>query len=97
MKSSRTTASRAGPAQRAPSYGPVRSGFQAFLLEGGEGFGAVRMVTPTELVVYVENAGDFVIDAKAVKRVHDGKVIVNEARIDERLRNAIKHAHDRES
>jgi hypothetical protein len=75
----------------------ARIGFQAFLVEGGEKFGAVRMVGPRELVVYVENSGDFLVDTSAVKRVHDGKVIVDGSRIDDRLRNAITHAHDRES
>jgi hypothetical protein len=35
-------------------------------------------------------------DACAVRRVHDGKVILDAGRLDERLRQAIVHAYDRE-
>jgi hypothetical protein len=87
---------RSANAQHESALQGAHVGYQVFLAEGGEKFGAVRMVGPKELVVYVENAGDFVVDVNAVKRVHDGKVIVDEARIDDRLRNAISHAHDRE-
>jgi hypothetical protein len=68
------------------------------LAEGGEEFGAVRGYVPNAngLVVYVENAGDFVVPLEAVRSVHDGKVILDAGRIDKRLRQAIAHAHDRE-
>jgi hypothetical protein len=74
----------------------VKIGFQVFTAEGGEGFGAVRAVAAHELLVYVENAGEFVIRADAVSRVHDGKVIVDSKHLDPNLRRAIGHAHDRE-
>jgi hypothetical protein len=74
----------------------VRVGFQVFTDEGGDEFGAVRAVNPRELLVYVENSGDFVIQADAISRVHDGKVIVDAKRIDPTLLRAIGHAHDRE-
>jgi hypothetical protein len=48
------------------------------------------------LIIYIENAGDFEVPAEAVRRVHDGKVIVDTRRLDARLRAAIAHAHDRE-
>ena len=41
----------------------IEVGFQTFVSDGGEEFGAVREVRPNggpELVIYVENAGDFV-------------------------------------
>ena len=37
----------------------VKDGFDVFLIEGGHAFGAVRQVRKSELVIYVENAGDF--------------------------------------
>jgi len=74
----------------------IRIGFQAFTSDGGEEFGAVRGIGPQELTVYVENAGDFSIPMSAVEAVHSEKVIVNCKKLDQRLRKAIGHAHDRE-
>jgi hypothetical protein len=74
----------------------VEIGYQVYVSEGGEEFGAVRDVAPHELVVYVENAGDFKVGADAVKSVHDGKVILDAGRVHPALREAIAHAHDRE-
>jgi hypothetical protein len=74
----------------------VRVGFQVFAAEGGEEFGAVQAVGPDELLVYVENAGEFVVKADAVTRVHDGKVIIDPKHLDPGLRRAIGHSHDRE-
>ena len=53
----------------------VEVGYQAFVSDGGEEFGAVRQVLPGELVVYVENAGDLVFPMAAVEKVHFGKVV----------------------
>jgi hypothetical protein len=56
-------------------------------------------VTPRgrrELVIYVENAGDFVVPLSAVKDVHAQKVILDRGKLDHRLRAAIDHAHDAE-
>jgi hypothetical protein len=77
----------------------IEVGYQAFVSDGGEEFGAVRAVEPhgrPELVIYVENAGDFTVSLDAVEAVHSGKVILNCARLDRRLRQAINHAHDAE-
>jgi hypothetical protein len=77
----------------------IEIGFQVYVEEGGEEFGAVREVAPEgrrEIVVYVENAGDFVVRLGAIRSVHDGKVVVQMARLDRQLRDAIAHAHDRE-
>jgi hypothetical protein len=77
----------------------IEVGFQAFTSDGGEEFGAVRAVAPggrSELVIYVENAGDFAVPLDAVESVHSGKVIFNCAKLDHRLRRAIGHAHDAE-
>ena len=45
----------------------VSEGFDVFLTEGGKSFGAVRQVRKHELVIYVENAGDFEVAFAAVK------------------------------
>jgi hypothetical protein len=77
----------------------IEVGFQTFISDGGEEFGAVREVAPNgrpELIVYVENAGDFVVSLDAVEAVHSGKVMLGCAKLDRRLRQAIGHAHDAE-
>jgi len=77
----------------------IEVGFQTFVSDGGEEFGAVRAVAPNgrpELVIYVENAGDFTVPLGAVIAVHAQKVIVALDELDRRLRQAIGHAHDAE-
>jgi hypothetical protein len=77
----------------------IEAGFQVFASDGGEEFGAVREVTPqgrAEIVIYVENAGEFTVPISAVEAVHSQKVVLNCARLDPRLRRAIGHAHDAE-
>jgi hypothetical protein len=77
----------------------IEVGFQTFVSDGGQEFGAVRQVAPNgrpELVIYVENAGDFTVPLDAVEAVHSEKVILKCAKLDRRLRRAIGHAHDDE-
>lgn len=71
-------------------------GYQVYLEEGGEEVGAVREIHREYVLVYIENAGDFRLGPEHIKRVHDGKVILEESQLDERLRDAIAHAHDEE-
>ena len=76
---------------------PIEVGYQAFVSDGGEEFGAVREVSPNgrpELVIYVENAGDFVVPLSAVEAVHSQKGILDCGKLERRLRQAIGHAHD---
>ena len=73
--------------------------YQAFVSDGGEEFGAVRAISPNgrpELVIYVENAGDFVVPLSAVEAVHSQKVILSCDMLEYRFRQAIGHAHDAE-
>jgi hypothetical protein len=82
-----------------PRLRTINIGFQVYLREGGEDFGAVREVAPDgrdEIVIYVENAGDFIVPLRAIHGAHDGKVILERTELDERLCDAIAHAHDRE-
>jgi hypothetical protein len=77
----------------------IQEGFEVFVSGNGKAFGAVRQVLPhgrPELMVYVENAGDFVVALDAVEAVHSQKVILNRGKLDRRLRQAIGHAHDAE-
>ena len=77
----------------------IQTGFAAFLTDGTVPFGAVRDVSPegrAEVVIYVENAGDFTVPLSAVETVHFGKVIFNSNLLETDLRAAIKHAHDAE-
>ena len=76
----------------------VQVGYQVFAREGGEEFGAVRGITPDRsgVMIYIENAGDFIVPLEAIRSVHDQKVVVDCARLDDKLRAAIEHAHDRE-
>lgn len=77
----------------------IEVGFQTFLSDGEPAFGAVREVAPegrAELVIYVENAGHFVVPLSAVEAVHAHKVILNRGRLAPDLRDAISHAHDAE-
>lgn len=72
-------------------------GDQVYLEEGGEEVGAVRLVRPNNLRIYVENAGDFDVPNEAIRASHDGKVVLDATKLSESLRDAIAHAHDAES
>lgn len=74
----------------------IEPGFMAFLVDGKDGIGAVREVTPTSLVLYIENAGEFVVPRSAVKDVHSQKVLLKPDLLDRRLLAAIRHVHDSE-
>jgi len=74
----------------------IREGFDVFLHDGGKAFGAVRQVRKAELVVYIENAGDFEIPLSAVKDAQAEKVILDSALLAPKLREAIHRAHSGE-
>ena len=76
----------------------IEVGFQTFVNDGPEEFGAVRSISADgrKLVVYVENAGDFQVPASAVISVQSEKVTFDCGKLDKKLRTAIGHAHDRE-
>jgi hypothetical protein len=74
----------------------INVGYQAYLGEGEDPFGAVRDVGDDGVTVYIENGGDFTLDPAAVRSVHDGKIILDRNRLDAAMLRAIKHAHDRE-
>jgi hypothetical protein len=77
----------------------IQEGFEVFVSDRDKPFGAVRQIARHgrgELVIYVENAGDFTVSGEAVAAVHAQKVILDPAKLDKRLREAIRHAHDAE-
>jgi hypothetical protein len=76
----------------------VGEGYEVFLGDGQKAFGAVREVSRNrqDIIVYVENAGDFVIHASAVTGVHAQKVIVDRHKLEPRLIEAITRAHTAE-
>ena len=74
----------------------IREGFDVFLHNGSKSFGAVRQVRKAELVVYIENAGDYEVPLAAVKDAEAGKVILDSGKLDPKLRAAIRRAHSGE-
>lgn len=74
----------------------IREGFDVFLHDGDKGIGAVRQVRRHELVVYVENAGDFDVPLDAVRDAEAGKVILDSNKLDAKLKAAIRRAHSGE-
>ncbi len=74
----------------------VSVGDHVFLDHGDEEVGAVRQVAKDHLVVYIENAGDFVVRGNHVKSAHDGKVILDPTTVDPQLIQAAKKAHEHE-
>jgi hypothetical protein len=75
----------------------IQEGFDVFLHDGDHAFGAVRHVFPREIVVYIENAGDFTVPMSAVRDVHAEKVILDSGKIDKALKLAVIHAHKGEN
>jgi hypothetical protein len=74
----------------------IREDFEVFVHDGDVAFGAVREVRPggrPEIVIYIENAGDFIVPLSAVRDVHDEKVILDCGKLDHKLKRAIGHAH----
>jgi hypothetical protein len=74
----------------------IEEEYDVFVHDGDGKVGAVRRVTPREIVVYVENAGDFVVPRSAVMEVEAGKIVLDCGKLDISLRRAIGHAHDAE-
>lgn len=60
----------------------------------GDAFGVIRELSPDGLIVYVKNAGDFVVSFDAIKALDSRKVIFKRDKLDRRLQRAIKDARD---
>ena len=74
----------------------IQEGFDVFTHDGEKAFGAVRQIRGDEIVVYIENAGDFEVKLSAVKDVYSEKVILDTAKLDAGLKEAIRRAHSGE-
>ena len=75
----------------------IQEGFDVFIHDGDKAVGAVRQVSPSgkpEIVIYVENAGDFVVPISAVKDVYSEKVVLDRAMLSLELKRALGHVHD---
>jgi hypothetical protein len=75
----------------------VSIGDQVYAREDGEVFGAVLQVREHDLLIDVEGFGEVTVEARAVKAVHDGKIIVDVTKLAGDVRRAIGHAHDSET
>lgn len=74
----------------------IREGFDVFLHDGDKSVGAVRRIRRDEIVIYIENGGDFTVPMAAVMDAHSEKVILNPAKLDNKLKAAIALAHSGE-
>lgn len=74
----------------------IEPGFRAFVCDGCDPFGAIREVSAEGIVLYVENAGEFVVPFDTVEAVHAQKVIFDCGTLAPEIREAIGHAHDAE-
>lgn len=74
----------------------IEEGFMVFTADGELGVAAVREVRSGELVINIQNAGDFVVPIGAVRDVHSQKVVLDVDRLEPRVREALKHVHERE-
>src|SRR4051812_44194684 len=79
-------------------FSSIQIGDQVFAEKGGTEFGAVRKVAAdrSEIIVYVENAGDFAVPFEAIAASHDGKVILSLPALDPEMKQAIARAHQNE-
>jgi hypothetical protein len=77
----------------------IRVGYQVYLEDGGDEVGAVRDLCGhrPEIVVYVENARDFNVPLEAIKAVHFEKVVLDQKRLPEDMRLALRRAHETET
>ena len=74
----------------------IEMGHMIFVADGEVGVGAVREVRDAELLVNIQNAGDFVLPMSAVRHVHSGKVILDLDQLDADVLDALEHVHDAE-
>ena len=68
----------------------IQEGFDVFLHDGDGNVGAVRRVRRHELVIYIENAGDFIVPMDAVKDADSEKVILDSSKLTAKMLEAIR-------
>jgi hypothetical protein len=74
----------------------VEEGFMAFIADGAEGIGSVRHVEDKDIVIYVENAGEFTVPKTAIIDVHSQKVMLDPRQLSKVFLRAVGHVHDGE-
>ena len=72
----------------------IEIGQMVFVADGEMGVGAVREVGDSEIVVNIQNAGDFVLPRNAIRAVHSGKVVLDLGRLGPNVLEALRHVHD---
>ncbi|HEY4556383.1 MAG TPA: hypothetical protein VIG68_08125 [Lysobacter sp.] len=75
----------------------IEVGQMVFVTDGAMGVGAVRETRGEEIVVNIQNAGDFVLPVSAVRDVHSGKVLLDLERLQPEVVEALRHVHDAEA
>ena len=73
----------------------IEIGFHLSLDESGTDCGTVRQVAPgdrDEVIVYIQNEGNFIIPSRAIRTVSESKVILDPQQLDERPRAAVLRA-----
>jgi len=68
----------------------IQEGFDVFLHDGDGNIGAVRQVRSHDLVIYIENAGDFIVPMAAVKDADAEKVILDSSKLTPKMLEAIR-------
>ena len=76
--------------------GQVEVGQMVFVADGEMGVGGVREVRESDLVVNIQNAGDFVLPLEGVRDGHDGRGLLALQRRDASVIGALRHVHDAE-
>jgi hypothetical protein len=76
----------------------IQADYVVVTSDGDDIVGTVRAIRKgsKELVVYIENGGEFTVPFDAVQDVHSGKVVLRHEHLPADLREAIKHARDAE-
>lgn len=72
---------------------PIRKDLPVFLHDGDVAIGAVRGFSGNDVIIYIENAGDFTLPRSAVKDVHEHKLILDGSKLDAKIHAAIGRAH----
>ncbi len=75
----------------------IRVDLPVFLHDGEVAIGAIHDVSsPDRIEIYIENAGDFSIPRSAVQEVHFNKVVLDGAKLEQNVLQAIARAHSAE-
>jgi hypothetical protein len=68
----------------------IQEGFDVFLRDGDGNVGAVRQMRSHDLMIYIENAGDFIVPMEAIKDADAEKVILDSSKLTPKMLEAIR-------